>query len=135
MSDNPLHKLIAQAAQDLQPHLGEFNAVVCGGDHHGIGVASVIAAVYDLPLMIVCMERHRCVVSHITCIGEARPDMRYLYVDDWFNMGATKRHVFGRIRRRRFLARAFRYFAQSGEYVPVVATYAATTREYKEITA
>ena len=53
---------------------------------HGFAfVAAVIAADLKLPLMIVCMEAHSCVVSHITCIGEARPDHRYLYVDDWFS--------------------------------------------------
>lgn len=130
----PLTDTQGQAYVDLVRHKDEFDAVVCGGDHHGIAMAAVIAAQFGKPLMIVCMERHRCVVSHITCIGETLPSHRLLYVDDWFSMGATKRHVLSRLRRRRALTRVFRYFAQSGEPVPVVATYAAVTREYKEIT-
>lgn len=120
------------AATDLTPHAETFDAIVCGGDHHGIAVAAVIASRLDKPLMIVCMSRHNCVVSHITCIGETLPSHRLLYVDDWFSMGATKRFVQRALRRRHH---PFRYFAQSGEPVPIVATYAATTREYREITA
>ena len=116
-----LRDTIMAAADDLARYAETFDAIVCGGDHHGIAVAAAIAAQLDKPLMIVCMSRHDCVVSHITCIGEALPSHRYLYVDDWFSFGATKKFVFD-------------YFAQSGEPVPVVATYAATTREYKEIT-
>lgn len=130
--NTPLATTRTEAYFDLLAHKEEFDAVVCGGDHHGIAVAAVIAAMLNKPLMIVCMSRHNCVVSHITCIGETLPSHRLLYVDDWFSMGATKRFVHRALRRKHH---PFRYFAQSGEPVPIVATYAATTREYREITA
>ncbi len=128
----PLSDTAENAANDLARYAETFDAIVCGGDHHGIAVAAVIASRLNKPLMIVCMSRHNCVVSHITCIGECLPSHRLLYVDDWFSMGATKRFVHRALRRRNH---PFRYFAQSGEPVPVVATYAATTRTFKEIPA
>jgi len=110
----------AQAVADLGAHSGEFDAIVVSGDHHGITIGAVIASVLDKPLMIVCLEEHHCVVSHITGIGECRPELRYLYVDDWFWGGASR-------------ATAFAYMNQS-EHAPIVATYAATLRKYEPIT-
>jgi DNA-binding transcriptional LysR family regulator len=116
---------------DLLPHAGEFDAVIVGGDHHGIALGSVAASVLGLPLMIVCPRGHGCVISHITAIGECRPDHRYLYVDDWFWGGASRKRAFGfmgRFGRRRI----FRYMNQSA-HTPIVATYAATQRKYERI--
>ncbi len=130
MSDN-LFQVTMNALDDLLPHAGTFDAIVCGGDHHGIAIAASIASAVNKPLMIVCMSRHACVVSHITCIGDTLPTMRFLYVDDWLQFGATKRFVL-RCLRRSARQRAFTYFAQSGEPFKIVATYAATLREYRE---
>ena len=56
-------------------------------------------------------------VSHITSIGEFRPDMRCLYCDDYDLFGASR-------------AKTFAYMNQSGK-APIVATYMATTRKYE----
>jgi hypothetical protein len=115
--DSTLTVTARHAVLDLQPHFGEFDAVVVAGDHHGIAIGTVISALLDKPLMIVCPEGHGCVVSHITCIGNVTPDMRFLYADDFFAFGASRARVLG-------------YMNQS-EHAPVVATYAAARREYK----
>jgi phosphoribosylpyrophosphate synthetase len=130
MADS-LNEIMLRAYDDLQPHAGEFDAVVCAGDMHGAPIAGAVAAMLNKPLMIVCTERHRCCVSHIVTIGDCRPEHRYLYVDDWFSHGASLAHTLRVLKRSR--RRMFRYLNQSAP-ANVTATYAATLREYKETT-
>jgi hypothetical protein len=108
-----------RAADDLIWHAGEFDAIVVPGDHHGIAIGAAVAAVLEKPLMIVCPEGHGCVVSHITCIGDVRPDMRFLYLDDFADFGASRNRVFD-------------YMNQSTR-APVVAEYYAAERKYREV--
>jgi phosphoribosylpyrophosphate synthetase len=127
--DGTLNEIAGRALTDLIPHRDEFDAIVCAGDMHGAPIAGAIASWLNKPLMIVCEERHRCCVSHITTIGECRPEHRYLYVDDWFSHGASLAHTLRVLKRSR--RRMFRYLNQSAP-ANVVATYAAVPREYKE---
>lgn len=106
-----------QVSRDLVHHTSEWDAIVCGGDHHAIALGMTVAAATDKPLMIVCQDSHECVMSHITVIGDVTPTMRFLYVDDFYSFGATK-------------AKTYSYFDQS-EKANVVACYQATTREYR----
>ena len=113
-----LTDIALRARDDLEPHLDEFDAIVCAGDMHGAPIAGAVAAMLNKPLMIVCTERHDCCVSHIVTIGDVHPSMRFLYVDDWFSFGASMRHTLD-------------YMNQSAP-ANVTATYAAALREYKE---
>lgn len=124
-----MEEISRQAVADLRRYRGDFDAIVCAGDMHGAPIAGAVAAMLDKPLMIICTERHCCVVSHIVTIGDCRPDHRYLYVDDWFSFGASRRHTFKAVQRRS-RKRMFRYMNQS-ERSPIVATYAATLRKYE----
>jgi len=129
----PLTEININAWDDLQVHSKEYDAIVTAGDMHGVAIGAAISALMNKPLMIVCTKAHKCCVSHIVMIGEITPDMRFLYVDDMFKFGASKRHVFGyakRAARRR--GRVFRYMTQS-EPCNIVATYEAMTRTYKEV--
>ncbi len=105
-----------QIADALATHRHEFDAVVVGGDHHAIAVGMLAATAVDMPLMIVCMAGHECVDSHITTIGDITPDMRFLYVDDFYSFGSTK-------------AKTFAYMNQS-DHANIVATYQVTTDTY-----
>lgn len=105
--------------RDLIPRMGEFDAIVCAGDVHGIALASIAAAATWRPLMIICTHDHNCVVSHIVMFGEIHPEMNFLYMDDMFSFGASRKHVFD-------------YMGQSGK-CNIVATYEYLTREYKRI--
>lgn len=116
---NPLTEMVAGACEDLEPHAGEFDAVVTAGDMHGVALGAVIASVFDKPLMLICRESHGCVQSHIVSIGECEPGQRYLYVDDYFVMGHSLRSVFD-------------YLDSSGTPAPIVATYEVTTRTWRE---
>jgi orotate phosphoribosyltransferase-like protein len=111
--------IVFRAADDLIWHQDEFDAVVVPGDHHGIAIGASVAAVLGKSLMIVCTSPHECVVSHITCIGDVRPDMRFLYLDDFRQFGASR-------------ARVFAYMNQSGR-APVVAEYYAAERTYTRV--
>jgi hypothetical protein len=111
------HEYAQNALNDLAAHAHKWDAIVCGGDHHAIALGMTVAIELMKPLMIVCQERHDCVISHITTIGDVTPSMRFLYVDDFYSFGATK-------------AKTYEYFNQS-EYANVVACYQATTREYR----
>lgn len=128
MADS-MREITVRAVADLSLHTGEFDAIVCAGDMHGAPIAGALASWLSKPLMIICTERHCCVVSHIVTIGDCRPDHRYLYVDDWFSFGASRRHTFKAVQRRS-RKRMFRYMNQS-ERSPIVATYAATLRKYE----
>lgn len=108
-----------QVIDDLLLHASEFDAIIVAGDHHGIAIGAIIAAMLEKPLLIVCLSDHACVVSHITAIGECLPDMRYLYCDDYDLFGASR-------------AKTFAYMNQSGK-APIVATYMATQRKYEVI--
>jgi orotate phosphoribosyltransferase len=125
MASDSLTAITQRAWYDLLPHEDEFDAIVCAGDMHGVAIASAIASVLERPLMIVCVRDHACVDSHIVTIGDVDPRMRFLYVDDWFSFGASKK-------------RTFAYMNQSAK-ARIVATYAAATREYtpekEEVTA
>jgi hypothetical protein len=114
-----LTEVARRAWEDLLPHRGEFDAIVCAGDMHGAPIAGAIASVLETPLMIVCTGGHDCCVSHIVTIGECTPDQRYLYVDDFYEFGASR-------------ARTFAYMNQS-KHSPVVATYAVNHRNYERI--
>jgi orotate phosphoribosyltransferase len=132
---NPLSEIVQNASDDLREHFPAFDAIVSAGDMHGVAIAAGIAARLNKPLMIVCTKNHKCCVSHIVMIGEITPDMRFLYVDDMFAFGASKRHVFDyakRAAKRR--GRVFRYMTQS-EPCTIVATYEAMTRTYAKVNA
>jgi hypothetical protein len=121
MPEPTMQDLAYGAAKDLMPHTGEFDAIVCAGDMHGAPVAGAVAALMDKPLMIVCTAGpHACAVSHIVTIGSCRPDDRYLYIDDFYEFGASRKFALG-------------YMNQSA-HSPVVAAYAATMRKYERIT-
>ncbi len=132
---NQLSEIVQNAADDLKPHLPGFDAIVCAGDMHGVAIAAGIAARINKPLMIVCTKNHKCCVSHIVMIGDITPGMRFLYVDDMFAFGASKRHVFDyskRAAKRR--SRVFRYMTQSAPCT-IVGTYEAMTRTYAKVNA
>jgi adenine/guanine phosphoribosyltransferase-like PRPP-binding protein len=114
-----LASIWTDASRDLIPHMKNFDAIVVPGDHHGIAIGGAVAAALGRPLMIVCTSPHECVISHITCIGDVRPDMRFLYVDDFPKFGASR-------------ARVFAYMNQSGP-APVVAEYYAAERTYTPV--
>jgi orotate phosphoribosyltransferase len=114
-----LTEIVQRAWEDLTPRTGEFDAIVCAGDMHGTPIAGAIASVLEKPLMIVCTGSHDCCVSHIVTIGDVDPDMRFLYVDDFFKFGASRKHTLG-------------YMNQS-EHSPVVAAYAVAKRKYERI--
>lgn len=116
---NPLTEMVAGACEDLEPHAGEFDAVVTAGDFHGAALGAVIASVFDKPLMLVCRRQDIPTQSLIVSIGECQPGHRYLYVDDYFVMGNSLRRVFD-------------YLDSSGTPAPVVATYEVTTRTWRE---
>jgi orotate phosphoribosyltransferase-like protein len=97
----------------------DFDAVVVGGDHHAIALGSLVANIMDKPLMIVCIADHECVDAHITCIGDVDPRMRFLYVDDFYSFGATKKRTFD--------------YMNSSEEANIVATYSVIKREYERI--
>jgi hypothetical protein len=122
------------AMQDLYPYDEEFDAIVCAGDMHGAAIGAVIAAALGKPLMIVCAKRHRCCVSHIVMIGDVTPTLRFLYVDDMFPFGASKRHVFN-YAKRTAAKRRNRLFAYMNQSAPctIVGTYEAMTRTYSEV--
>lgn len=116
----PLTQAIATIAEDLEPHVGEFDAVVTAGDMHGVALGAIIASMFDKPFMAICRDDHSCVVSHIVTFGDLDfRHMRYLYVDDAFTFGASLDYVFA-------------YTDRSGTPAPITATYEVTTREYKE---
>jgi orotate phosphoribosyltransferase len=118
---NPLTELIGRAWKDLEPHKGEFDAIVCAGDFHGMAMGAVIAAEFDVPLMLVCRDP-RNTVSLIVPIGDIDfRAMRFLYVDDAFTFGKSLREVFD-------------YMNSSGDRAPVIATYEVTTRKYRKVT-
>jgi orotate phosphoribosyltransferase len=131
----PLTEININARDDLQAHSKEYDAIVTAGDMHGVAIGAAISALMNKPLMIVCTKAHKCCVSHIVMIGDITPDMRFLYVDDMFAFGASKRHVFDyakRAAKRR--GRVFRYMTQS-EPCTIVATYEAMTRTYAKVNA
>lgn len=111
---------------DVLPHDSEFDAVVCAGDFHAVAIATLVASQADKPLIAVCMEYHDCTVQHAVIYGTIKPGLRYLYVDDLFAFG-------------RSLSTVFRYFRQCGDdlkgYEPaqIVATYEATSRDYRTV--
>lgn len=115
----PLREYRKQVAKDLSAHCGEWDAVVCAGDMHGVALATVVAEEFDLPLMIVCARAFDHVVSSIVTIGKVSPTMRFLYVDDFFSFGASLAHV-------------FKYMNQSRP-ARIVATYEAETRDYNSV--
>lgn len=104
---------------DLLPHIREFDAIVSAGDFHGMALGSVAAAALWKPLMLVCAKSHDDVVSHIVCIGDIHPEMRFLYLDDFFAFGASLAHVMA-------------YMNQSKK-ANIVATYEYVTRDYQVI--
>lgn len=115
----PLTQAMQDAWWDLNPHIDDFDAIVCAGDFHGVALSAAIAGFLHKPLMIICRDP-RNTVSLIVPIGEVDfRDSRFLYVDDAFTFG-------------RSLAEVFAYMDSSGTPAPVVATYEVTTREYKE---
>lgn len=118
MADS-LTRIQLRARRDLLAHADEFDAIVTAGDMHGISIGALVAAELDKPLMIVCTSQHECVVSHIVTIGDVTPDMRYLYVDDFFAFGHSLQHV-------------FTYMNQS-DHAPIVATYEACKYQYRRI--
>lgn len=126
----PLADVRTNAYVDLWKRREDFAAVVVPGDMHGAPIGGVIAAVLNMPLMVVCTRRHFCVVSHIVTIGDVAPSARLLYVDDFFWGGASRHRTLRALRQRRF----FRYLNQS-EKSPVTAAYAVATRTYTEVTA
>jgi hypothetical protein len=124
MTKTPLTAASITALADLTPHAGEFDAILCGGDYHGIALAAIVASGLDKPLMAVCQDEHNCCVQHTVCYGDVTPTMRWLYVDDFFGYGRT-------------LATVFRYMNQVRQYKPdypaanIVATYEVTPRAYE----
>ena len=124
---NPLTKVASDMMDDLLPHVSEFDAIVCGGDFHGLAIAAILSASLAKPLIAVCRRTdHGCVIQHSVCYGDIDPKMRFLYVDDFFTMGRT-------------LATVFEYMNQTQGYLPgyppanIVAAYEATTREYRKV--
>lgn len=116
---NPLTEMVAGVCEDLEPHAGDFDAVVAAGDFHGMALGAVVASVFDKPLMLVCRDP-RNTVSLIVPIGDCNfRSMRYLYVDDVFTFGKSLHEVFS-------------YLDSCGEPAPVVATYEVNTRTWKE---
>jgi orotate phosphoribosyltransferase-like protein len=140
MPPTPLTQINIDAWNDLDQHRREFDAIVCAGDMHGAPIGGVIAAVMDKPLMVVCTKRHKCCVSHIVMIGDILPTMRFLYVDDMFAFGASKRHVFTYMTKsgpRAILRRRHRLFTYMTQSAPcaIVGTYEASTRTYAKVDA
>ena len=117
--DMPSPKEICdRALEDLLPHKDEFDAVVVVSDAHAITFGAVVAAALDKPMLIICTKPHEQFVSQIVPVGVFHPRMRVLYVDDWFEFGASLRH-------------ALEYMFQS-KAPNLVATYEAVEREYKQ---
>lgn len=104
---------------DLTPHAHEFDAIVCAGDFHGVALAAVAAAKLSKTLVIVCKQAHGDSAPQVKALGEFRPEMRLLYVDDFFCLGASWRHVAD-------------WLARYGQ-ATVVATYAAQVRDYRQV--
>jgi len=140
MPPTPLAEITRNASRDLEAHTAEFDAIVVAGDMHGAPIGALIASALDKPLMIVCTKRHACCVSHIVMIGDITPTMRFLYADDMFAFGASKRHVLAYMTknsRRAILRRRHRLFAYMTQSAPcaIVATYEASTRIYTKADA
>jgi orotate phosphoribosyltransferase len=115
-----LREIALDAMAELEPRLGDFDAIVCAGDMHGLALGAAISAFAGKPLMMVCRDPRTFTVSLINTFGDCKPrGQRYLYVDDWFTFGKTLREVFD-------------YLDSSGEPAPVVATYEVNTRTWKE---
>lgn len=106
---------------DLLPHAHKVDAVICAGDFHGVALAAVAAARLCKPLGIVCASPHGTVASPLLAIGELPPRARLLYVDDFFCLGASLRHVLD-------------WLARSGDGYELAATYAAQERSYQQLT-
>lgn len=123
---SPLTQTAVDMHDDVIKHIDEFDAIVCGGDFHGLILGGLLSADTGKPLIAVCSDHHTCTVQHSVTYGDIDPRMRFLYVDDFFTMGRT-------------LATVFEYMNQTCKYVPdypkanIVATYEATTREYKTL--
>ena len=114
-----LREIKDKAWADLRVHEREFDAIVCAGDFHGVAISAAIAADFGVPLMMICRDKQIPTQSLIVCIGDCAPDLRYLYVDDFFQFGHSLRAVFD-------------YLDSSGNRAPVVATYEAITGTWKE---
>jgi len=121
----PLFAARLNAMADLAEHRDEFDAILTGGDFHGLALGAIIAAAFDKPMMSVCQQNdHGCTVQHTVCYGDVTPGMRWLYVDDFFGFGRT-------------LSTVFTYMNQVQQHVPgyppanIVATYEATPRKYE----
>lgn len=103
---------------DLLGHEREWDAVICANDFHGVALAAVAAAKLAKPLVVVGTTPHDGSPPQVLVLGgQLHPGMRFLYVDDFFCLGASWRHVTG------WLAARFRGI--------ITATYAAQVRDYQ----
>jgi orotate phosphoribosyltransferase len=114
-----LREIRDKAWADLRVHERDFDAIVCAGDFHGVAVSAAIASDFGVPLMMICRAPNLPTQSLIVTIGECTPDLRYLYIDDFFTFGHSLRSVFD-------------YIDSSGTPAPVVATYEVNTGKWEE---
>jgi hypothetical protein len=125
MPADTLQDAVYGAMLDLCKHEDDYDAIVVAGDAHAISLGASISTLTGKPLMIVYPDGHDCAVSVIVTIGAVSPSQRFLYVDDYFAFGASKKHTTD------FM---LSYMNQS-EHAPIVATYEVDTGTYKEIPA
>lgn len=99
---------------DIGPYAGEWDAIVCASDFHGVALAAVAAAHVWKTLVVVTPQCNGG--GEPLVIGHYEPGMRLMYADDFFRLGASKRVV------QDWVA------TQPGTVI--TATYAAQQREY-----
>lgn len=105
-----------QIVRDLGPHTDEFDAVICGLDLHASVIGGVAAAALDKPLLVVSAHSAET-ISLMIPLGDIDPtSQRFLYIDDFFDLGDTKDYV----------------FAHKGN-AQIVATYQAKFARYERI--
>lgn len=93
--DNPHPgEICDKAIAVLSQYRDEFDAIGVGSDYHALVFGAVISAVLRKPLLIVRPKHFDETQSLIVPVGQFHPDMKVLYVDDWFEYGATLHNVF-----------------------------------------
>ncbi len=115
-----LGQTVQDAIEDILPHVSEFDAVLVGGDMHAVAIGASLAVALGKPLTMVCSRKHACVVEHAVIFDDVRATDRYLYLDDLFRLGETKRFVFAKVN-------------AMAHPEGIVATYEACFRSYKTV--
>jgi hypothetical protein len=91
MRADTLQETVYGAMQDLCKHENDYDAIVVAGDAHAISLGASISTLTGKPLLIVYPDGHDCTVSLVVSLGNVNTGMRFLYVDDYFPFGASKK--------------------------------------------